>query len=62
MKEDLKKKIDEMKEDNSSYKQYIKSFCESKKANELFKDNDEFNTLKGNAEVKDPEKKEDEYF
>ena len=61
MKEELKKKIDEMKNDNSSYKKYIKSFCESEKAKELFKGNDDFNNLKLASDEK-KDKKEDEYF
>ena len=61
MEEELKKKIDEMKQDKSSYKKYIKSFCDSEKAKELFKSNDEFNNLKLSADEK-KDKKEDEYF
>lgn len=62
MEEKLKNKIDEMKKDKSSYKKYIKSFCESEKAKELFNSNDEFNTLKESTDEKKKDKKEDEYF
>ncbi len=60
--EKLKSKIDENKNDKSSYKKYIKSFCDSKKANELFNNNDEFKNLKENIDKKEKPKKEDEYF
>ena len=61
MEEEIKKKIDEMKKDNASYKLYVKSFCDSKKANELFSNNEEFNNLK-DIIVNKKNKKEDEYF
>ena len=61
MEEKIKKKIDELKKDKSSYKKYIKSFCESEKAKELFSNNDEFNELKEIVDEKN-NKKEDEYF
>lgn len=60
--EKIKNKIDENKKDKSSYKKYIKSFCDSKKANELFSKNEEFNSLKENFIKKESNKKEDEYF
>ena len=60
--EEIKKKIDEKKEDKSSYKKYIQSFCKSEKANELFNKNDEFNNLKDSISKEDKSKKEDEYF
>ena len=44
--ENIKKKIDENKKDRETYKKYIKSFCNTGKAKELFKDNDEFEKLK----------------
>lgn len=44
--EKIKKKIDENKKDRETYKKYIKSFCNTGKAKELFKDNDEFEKLK----------------
>ena len=37
--------IDKNRNDTSSYNKYIKSFCDSKKAKELFKNNDEFKKL-----------------
>ncbi len=58
--EKIKNKIDEMKKDESSLKKYVKSFYDSKKANELFSSNDEFNLLKEGS--KGQNKKEDEYF
>ena len=61
MEEELKKKIDEMKQDKSSYKKYIKSLCESEKAKELFANDDNFNSLKETVDEKN-NKKEDEYF
>ncbi len=61
MEEQIKNKIDELKKDKSSYKKYIKSFCESEKAKELFKNNDEFNKLTEAIDEKN-NKKEDEYF
>ena len=61
MEEKIKSKIDELKKDKSSYKKYIKSFCDSEKAKELFNNNDEFNILKEKVNEKN-EKKEDEYF
>jgi hypothetical protein len=41
----IKKVIDKNKNDTHSYYEYIKSFCESKKAKELFKKNEEFKKL-----------------
>lgn len=54
----IKEKIDENKKDKATFREYIKSFCESEKVQEYYKDNDEFNALK-----KDylNEKKEEEY-
>ncbi len=60
--EKLKDKIDENKNDKTSYKKYIKSFCDSKKANELFNNNEEFKKLKEKIDKKENPKKEDEYF
>ena len=61
MLEKINEKIDEMKEDKSSYEKYIKSFCDSKKANELFENNDDFIALKDSF-VQKKDKEEDEYF
>ena len=60
--EEIKKKIDEKKQDKTALKKYVKSFCDSEKANELFSKNDEFNNLKENVSKKEKNKKEDEYF
>lgn len=57
--EELKKRIDKSKNDKTIYKEYIKSFCESEKAKELFKNNKEFQKLKGENK---PKEKEDEFF
>lgn len=54
----VKQKIDDNKKDIETINAYIKSFIESEKAKELFKDNDDFKSL--NKEKK--EIKEDEYF
>ena len=43
--EKIKQKIDENKKDKRSFKEYIKSFCSSDKAKELFEDNEEFKKL-----------------
>jgi hypothetical protein len=60
--EKIKKKIDENKQDKSSYQKYIKSFCDSQKANELFENNPDFKNLKETFDQKKKVKKEDEYF
>ena len=44
--EKIKEKINKDKKDKDNYKEYIKSFCNSKKAKELFKSNEDFNKLK----------------
>ena len=41
----IKKIIDKDKNDKEVYKEYIKSFCESEKAKELFKNDDDFKDL-----------------
>lgn len=53
-------KIENNKKDKSSNKKYIKSFVNSKKAKELFSNNDDYNELKKSLVEKT--KKEDEYF
>ena len=40
-----KNKIDKEKKNRNTHIEYIKSFCESEKANELFKNNDDFKKL-----------------
>lgn len=62
MLEEIKKKIDEKKNDKTSYKNYVKSFCKSEKANELFNKNDDFRNLKNSISKEEKNKKEDEYF
>ena len=54
----IKQKIDDNKKDIETINAYIKSFVESEKAKEIFKENDDFKLL--NKEKK--EIKEDEYF
>ena len=60
MVEEIKKRIDKSKNDKTVYREYIKSFCESEKAKELFKNNKEFGKLK--PEEKETKEKEDEFF
>ncbi len=59
--ERIKNKIDELKNDKSSFDKYIKSFFESKKAIEYYESNEEFNKLKEKKETSQY-KKEDEFF
>ena len=40
--EKIKNKIDQNKKDKATFKEYIKSFCESKKAQELYENNEDF--------------------
>ena len=42
----IKDKIKTIKDDKTSFKEYIKCFCASPKAEEEFKNNDEFKRLK----------------
>ena len=58
--EEIKKRIDKNKKDKTVYKEYIKSFCESEKAKELFKNNKEFQNL--NKLNNNTKEKEDEFF
>ena len=44
--EKLKKKIDKEKSSRNVHIDYIKSFCNSPKAKELFKEDEEFKKLK----------------
>lgn len=57
--EKIKAKIEENKKDKSTFKEYIKSFCESEKAQEYYKEDADFNDLKSKYLKK--EKKEEEY-
>jgi len=43
--EKIKRKIDENKKDRKTFKEYIKSFCDSNKAKELFAENEDFKKL-----------------
>ena len=54
----IKEKINEIKDDKTSFKEYIKCFCKAEKAEELFSNNDEFKRLKKLAE-EDQEEEED---
>ena len=56
--DEIKKRIDLNKKDKTAYKEYIKSFCDSEKAKELFKNNSDFKNLKKEKK----KEKEDEYF
>ena len=56
--EDIKKKIDKNKEDKEVYKKYVKSFCDSAKAKELFKNSEDFNNVCKQFETN---KKEEEF-
>lgn len=51
----MKDMIKTIKEDKKSFKKYIKSFCDSEKAQELFKNNDEFKRLQEKSKQKDNE-------
>ena len=44
--EKIKEKIDEDKKDKETIQEYIKVFCESEKAQELFKEDEDFKKLK----------------
>lgn len=44
--EKVKESIDKNKSDRTTHKEYIKSFCNSEKANELLKNDDNFKKLK----------------
>ena len=59
MEEDIIKRIDYYKNNDEIYLKYIKSFCDSEKAKELFKDDEEFKQLLEFIESK--EKKQEEY-
>lgn len=54
----IKVKIESLKKDKSSFKEYIVNFCNINKANELFKNNKEFKILKDYACVSDTKKQE----
>lgn len=42
----IKVKIESLKKDKSSFKEYIANFCNINRANELFKNNKNFKSLK----------------
>lgn len=46
MEDKIKIKIESLKKDKSTFKQYISSFCNISKSQELFKSNKEFKKLK----------------
>lgn len=46
MNDKIKMKIESLKKDKSTFKQYISSFCNISKSQELFKNNKEFKALK----------------
>ncbi len=48
----VKKVIEKNKKDKDIFVEYIKCFCESEKANELFKENEEFTKLKNSIKNK----------
>ena len=50
--EKIKEIVDKDKNDNETHLEYIKAFCNSKKAEELFENNDEFKELKESVEEK----------
>ena len=54
----IKVKIESLKKDKSSFKEYIANFCYINRANELFKNNKEFKSLKDYACVSDTKKQE----
>ena len=58
--EEIKKKIDANKKDTKVFKEYIKSFVESEKAQELFSEDESFNSLKQDKKV--VKKEEDKFF
>lgn len=53
MLEKIKEIINKNKKDKKIYNDYIKCFCESEKAKELFKDNDEFTKLEKSINKKE---------
>ena len=59
MEEDIIKRIDFYKNDEEIYLKYIKSFCESEKAKEIYESDEEFQKLKAYIDKK--EEKQEEY-
>ena len=57
--EKVLKKVDEFKQDNKTYKEYMRVFCSSEKVKEIYKDDDEFKAL--DSYINENEKKEEEY-
>lgn len=53
MDNEIKKRIEELKKDKSTLKQYINSFCSISKSQELFKNNRDFKNLKSYIDNKD---------
>lgn len=58
MENKIKNKIDSLKKDKSIFKEYVADFCNIDKANELFKNNKEFKSLKEYVSNKDNKKME----
>lgn len=56
MENKIKNKIDSLKKDKSIFKEYVADFCNIDKANELFKNNKEFKSLKEYVSNKDNKK------
>lgn len=52
MKDKIKEKIENLKKDKICMKEYIKSFCEIKKCDELFVRNPEYKILKDSIMTK----------
>ncbi len=55
MEDKIKIKIESLKKDKTTFKQYISSFCNISKSQELFKSNKEFKALKDYVNVKKDE-------
>lgn len=58
MENKIKNKINSLKKDKSIFKEYVADFCNIDKANELFKNNKEFKSLKEYVSNKDNKKME----
>ena len=54
----IKVKIESLKKDKSSFKEYIANFCNIDNANELFKNNKKFKSLKDYSCIRDNKNQE----
>lgn len=54
----IKVKIESLKKDKSSFKEYIANFCNIDRANELFKSNKKFKSLKDYSCIRDNKNQE----